>query len=112
QGSVVTSQAGAAIRALYVTGVHAPAPPTFARDAVSVDEAAGTITFTVTRTGDAQGTQSVSYALSGSAGAADVSDAGSGSVSFAQIGRASCRAREYNADVAVATNENDTGTLP
>ena len=36
-------------------------------DAVAVDESAGTITFTVTRTGDAQGTQSVNYALAGTA---------------------------------------------
>ena len=41
----------------------------------SVDEAAGTITFTVTRTGDAEGTQSVDYALTGDVEAGDISAA-------------------------------------
>ena len=34
-----------------------------AADAASINEEDGTITFTVTRTGDAEGSQSVSYAL-------------------------------------------------
>ena len=46
-----------------------------AADAPSVDEAAGTITFTVTRTGDAEGSQTVDYALTG-VEAADISEPG------------------------------------
>ena len=43
-----------------------------AEGSLAVDEGAGTITFTVTRTGDAAGTQTVSYAVGGTATAADL----------------------------------------
>ena len=54
-----------------------------AADAPSVDEAAGTITFTVTRTGDAEGTQTVDYTLTGDSQAGDISSPFSGTVTFA-----------------------------
>src|SRR5205085_735788 len=82
-----------------------------AHDAVSVDEAAGTMTFTVTRTGDAQGTQTVNYALSGTAGAADVSDAGTGSVTFAQGETTKTITINISDDVLDETNETVTVTL-
>ena len=56
-----------------------------AEGSLSVDESAGTITFTVTRTGDAAGTQSVSYAIGGTVTAADLGGSlAGGTVSFAQ----------------------------
>src|SRR4029079_14476967 len=52
-------------------------------DDAAVDEDAGTITFTGTRSGDAEGSQSVAYTLSGIA-ATDISDPLTGSVTSAQ----------------------------
>ena len=54
-------------------------------DSLLIDESAGTITFTVTRTGDAEGTQSVAYALSGIVTGADLGGSlAGGTVTFAQ----------------------------
>ena len=55
-----------------------------AEGSLAVDEGAGTITFTVTRTGDAAGTQTVSYAVGGTATAADLGSPLSGTVTFNQ----------------------------
>ena len=56
-----------------------------AEGSLSVDEGAGTITFTVTRTGDAAGTQTVSYAVGGTVTAADLGGSPpSGTVTFKQ----------------------------
>ena len=56
-----------------------------AEGSLSVDEGAGTITFTVTRTGDAAGTQTVSYAIGGTVTAADLGGSlAGGTVTFAQ----------------------------
>src|SRR5262249_2999082 len=74
-GSDVAPAIGTAAASTTIIDNDAPTSISIAADQVSVNEDAGTITFTVTRTGDAQGTQTVDYALSGTAGARDVSDA-------------------------------------
>src|SRR5437773_766796 len=69
------------------------------------------MTCTVTSTGDAQGTQTVDYALSGSAGAADVSDAGTFSVTHTQA-YAIMMCLEFSRVLLLSeTNETVTVTL-
>jgi len=84
QGSLVTPAIGTAAASTDINDNDDQTSISIAADDVSVDESAGTITFTVTRTGDAQGSQTVDYALSGTADGSDVSDAGTGSVTFAE----------------------------
>src|SRR4029077_19160142 len=59
----------------------------------------------------AQGTQTVAYALSGSAGAADVSDAGTGSGTFAEGETTKTITINLSDDVLDETNETVTVTL-
>ena len=62
-----------------------PRPISVAGDSLSVDEGAGTVAFTVTRTGDAAGTQSVAYAIGGIVTGADLGGSlAGGTVTFAQ----------------------------
>src|SRR5947208_3317631 len=69
------------------------------------------MTFTVTRTGDAQGTQTVDYALSGIAGAAAVSDAGTASSLHAALPISKTITININDDLLDETNETVTVTL-
>ena len=61
-GTVVTPTIGTAAATTTIVDNDAATSISIsvAGDSLSVDESAGTITFTVTRTGDAEGTQSVS----------------------------------------------------
>src|SRR6185369_14470045 len=78
----------------------------------SVNESAGTITFTVTRTGDAEGSQSVNYALSGSVEAADLGGSlAGGSVTFLQGETSKTITLTLTDDALDEVNETVTVTL-
>ena len=82
-GTVVTPTIGNATASTDILDNDGQTSIAIAADATSVNESAGTITFTVTRTGDAEGSQSVDYALSG-VEAEDISSPFTGTVTFAQ----------------------------
>ena len=67
-GTVVPPTLGNATASTDILDNDGQTSIAIAADATSVNESAGTITFTVTRTGDAEGTQSVDYTLSGARG--------------------------------------------
>src|SRR6185369_7594538 len=78
----------------------------------SVNESAGTITFTVTRTGDAEGSQSVNYALSGSVEAADLGGSlAGGTVTFLQGETSKLVTLTLTDDLLDEINETVTVTL-
>src|SRR5205085_18918 len=104
-GSVVNPTIGTAAATTTILDNDNATSISIAHDAVSVDEAAGTMTFTVTRTGDAQGTQTVPTPRSANLGAADVSDAGTGSVTFAQGETTKTITININDDLLDETNE-------
>ena len=84
-GTEVTPTVGTAAASTTINDNDADTSISIAADAVAVDESAGTITFTVTRTGDAQGSQTVDYALSGNVEASDLGGSlAGGSVTFLQ----------------------------
>ncbi len=83
-GTQVTPAIGTAAASATITDNDAQTSISISADPPADTTEGGSLTFTVTRTGDAEGSQTVNYAVTGDSEASDISSALTGSVTFLQ----------------------------
>ncbi len=83
-GTQVTPAIGTAAASATITDNDAQTTTSISIDPPADTTEGGSLTFTVTRTGDAEGSQTVNYAVTGDFEASDISSATAGSVTFQQ----------------------------